>query len=137
MSTESQETPNGIPTHDGDELSSSLISKMENTLRKDPEIGPKLSEMEEIDLEVEACLKHVDLNIASSPVILGCRTSTREAVEISYRGEDGRYVIANPFKMLSEEECKKARARFLVVRGREMRPALDRLFTPNQREAKR
>lgn len=108
--------------------SSDMLGSLERALRSDPEFGPKMAEMDEIDREVESCLHCVDLDIAYSPVILGAGTNSRDAVEIDYKGENGKYVISNPFKTLSEDEVRKARARFLVVRGREMKPAMDRLF---------
>lgn len=108
--------------------SSDMLSGLERALRADPEFGPKFAEMDEIDKAVADCIDCVDLDIAFTPVILGAGTSTRDAVEIDYKGENGKYVISSPFKMLTEDEVRKARARFLVVRGREMKPAMDRFF---------
>lgn len=96
-------------------------------LRDTEEFGPRLKELEKLETEIQAAVALVDLDIAFSPILLNTGDTTQEAVEI-YKGEDGRYVCRNPFKILSEVETKKARARFLVQRAKEMEPVMDRLF---------
>jgi hypothetical protein len=107
---------------------SEIMNGLEEALRNDPEFGPRLQAIESIDKEVSKCVDFVDLGIAFSPVILDGGCELPDAVDVAYKGADGRYVIREPFRILSEEQMKLARARYLVVRGRAMKPALDLLF---------
>jgi hypothetical protein len=88
----------------------------------DPELAKRIDELEILEKEIADCVSAVDLDIAFSPVILRPGGSLDEAVEVAYKGEDGRYVITEPFQMVSEEKLKIMRARYLVTRGREMAP---------------
>lgn len=98
-------------------------------LRADPEFGPKVALMHEINVEVEKCVEHVMLDIAFSPVIFDGGTTQEDAVAVDYKTTDGRYFIRDDgrgkFRTITAAECQKARARYLVIRGREMQPFYD------------
>ena len=100
-----------------------------NAIRNDPELGPRFKASEALDEQAKRCVHAVDLDIAFSPVLLDGATHTDEATVVAYRGVDGRGVITSPvLRIMSVEEHKLARARFLVARGNEMQPVMDRLF---------
>lgn len=97
-----------------------------NAIRKDPEIGPAFVALEKFDEEAKKVMEFVDLDIEFSPILLH-GTETKDAVKVDYMSEDGRGVIKEPYRVLSAEELKLARARYLVARDREASPALDQL----------
>lgn len=99
----------------------SLQDLIQKTIQDDPVIGPKLKLLEEIERDVDGCVDFVDLKIAFSPVLLKPATSTLNAVEIDYKAQGEKYVIRNPYKVLTEDQVKRARARFLVVQMKERR----------------
>lgn len=94
----------------------------------DPELADRMDAIDEMEEEVKDAMQHVMLDIAYSPVILRPGQGTVDAVEISYKAQGGRYVIKDPFTVLSTEEVTEARARYLVTRGKEMAPAMERMF---------
>lgn len=102
----------------------SIVDGLVAAIKADPEMGPRWNELEEIDKEVQDAVQYVDLDIAFSPVILHEGGTMEDAVKVDYKGEDGRYVISSPFKILKEDEMKVARARYLIMRGKAMQPGI-------------
>lgn len=93
----------------------------------DPALAARIDASDAIEKEVQDCLFAVDLSIAFSPIVMSPGQNLDDAVEVSYKGQDGRYVIREPFKILKADEVKVARARFLVLNGKRNAPAVDRL----------
>lgn len=106
----------------------SILSGLVSAIEADPELGPRWKEIEALEAEVKAATEHVMLEIAYSPVIMREGGTTRDAVEVAYKSADGRYVFDNPYKVVTADELKVMRARYLITRGKEMSPAIDRAF---------
>jgi hypothetical protein len=102
------------------------LSGLAEALRNHPDLGPRYRELEAFDAEVESAVEHVMLDIAYSPILLS-GDNLDEAVEI-YEATDGRYVVRSTGKVLTVEETKRARARFLCARGKKFQPVIDRMF---------
>ncbi len=133
MDTENNSTPlttaeapdKGVGTGD-------LLGGLMAAIRNDPELGPRFREIDKIEAEATSCVDCVDLDIAFSPVLMHEGDAMRDAVEVAYKGADGRYVFDSPFKLVTAEELRVMRARYLVMRGKEMEPAMRRFFSsPN------
>lgn len=107
---------------------SKVFASLMESLRSDPELGPRLKEVDEVEAEVAQVLSCVDLDIAFSPVLVAEGDSMDDAVDVAYKGADGRYVIENPFNIVPADQLKIMRARYLVTRGRAMQPQFDRIF---------
>lgn len=117
-----------MPTPEEKALGESMLSSLVNAIRNDPEIGPRYKELEELDKEAKEVVEHVDLSIAFSPVLIH-GYSTDDAVTVDYQGADGRYVIKGPpMQIVSAEELKLMRARYLIVNGRENQKRYAPLF---------
>ncbi len=97
-------------------------------LYDDPEHGPRLRERDALEQEVMDAVECVMLDVAFSPVLLQPGDGTVDAVEIAYKAGGGKYVIKEPYRVLSTEETKIARARYLVTKGKEMEPFYKRFF---------
>ncbi len=107
------------------------FSGLLEVLRNDPEIGSRLKETDEIERETARAVECVMLDIAFSPVLPNPGNTLEQAVEVAYKGEDGRYVLeGSPLRVVTEGELKVMRARYLITNGREMQkrsPLLRRL----------
>lgn len=114
------------PVSDATSEGEYLFARLMTAIHADPQMGPRLREIDAFEAEVKAAVEHVMLDIAFSPVILKCGGSIEDAVEVEYKAEDGRYIIKEPFCMLTEDETKLARARFLIARGKAMAPQMER-----------
>lgn len=108
-------------------MSNDILSGLTEAIRNDPQIGPRFRVIEEIEKQAADAVEFVDLSIAFSPVLLSCSDTTDDAVKVAYKGEDGRYVIKDPFRIVTEDELKLMRSRYLIVNGREKQPFIDRL----------
>lgn len=104
-----------------------MLKGLTEALRNDPQLGPEFRAMEEIDEEAKRVLEFVELSVAFSPILIS-GDSTMDAVKVDYKGTNGKYVIREPFRMLTEDEVRLARARYLIVNGREQQPVIDRMF---------
>jgi hypothetical protein len=87
-----------------------------------------MKEIDAIEAEVASVVEAVDLEVAFSPVLMRPGDSLSDAVEVAYKGENGKYVFTDPFRQVSADDLKVMRARYLIVRGKAMAPALDRFF---------
>lgn len=105
-----------------------FLESLLKALRTDTEIGPRFIESETIEQEARSCVHAVDLDIAFTPILLPGCTKTEEASHVAYRSENGGGVIKEPYRVLTEDELKLARACFLVARGKEMQPYMDRFL---------
>lgn len=105
-----------------------FAESLANALRQHHEFGPKLKEIDAQEKEVADAVQHVDLDIEYTPVCLRAGDTTKDAVPVEYKTGDGRYVIKEPYMLLTADELKVMRARYLIARGREMRPFYDRFF---------
>jgi len=116
------------------ELIGKGIISLAETLRNHPEYGDAFRESEAVEQEVEDCLDYVDLDVMFSPVVMRPGQKLEDAVEVSYKGEDGRYVIENPLKIVEPNKLRMMRARFLVLRGRSAPPRSEMLRMPNAKD---
>ena len=111
-----------------EKLPENALSGLLDVLRNDPHMGPKIKETEEIESAVKDAVDFIELEIAYSPVIMRPGDTTQDAVKVAYKGRDGRYVITEPYKVVTADELKVMRARYLVTRGKEIEPTMDRMF---------
>lgn len=110
------------------ETKKSALDSFVEAIRNSEEFGPSFKASEALEEQAKKCVFAVDLEIAFSPVLLpGCH-KTEQSVEVDYRGEDGRGLIREPYTLLSEDEHKLARARFLCARGNELQPAINKFL---------
>lgn len=107
------------------ESQETFAAGLREAILADPEHGPRFAASEALDKEAAKVVEFVDLDIAFSPVLLFGHTEVSEAVEVAFVGEDGRGVIKEPYRVLTNEELKLARARFLVSREKSMKSAFD------------
>jgi len=106
----------------------SLARSLDAALRSDPILGPRLQAIDALEAEVAKAVESVDLEIAFSPVIMEPGGTTQDAIEVAYKAADGRYVFDKPLKVVTAEELKLMRARYLITRGKEMEPMMARFL---------
>lgn len=107
---------------------SKLAAGLADALRQHPQYGPRIREIEGIEKEVADVIEAVDLDIAFSPVLMNAGDKLENATDVAYKAEDGRYVFDNPYKVVTADELKVMRARFLIMRGKQMDPIIRRAF---------
>lgn len=118
------------------EVKGNGLNSLLGVLRNDPECGEAFREAEAVEKEVEEYLEFVDLDVMFSPVVMSPGQKLESAVEVSYKSEDGRYVIESPLTIVDPEKLRVMRARFLVLRGQAAPPISEMLRMPNvQNEA--
>jgi hypothetical protein len=107
-----------------------LLDGLLAAIEKDPQMGPRFTELRELDNEIDRVLKFVDLEIACSPVLLSGDDFQRDSSKI-YEGSNGTFVVmdgTDKGRVLTRDEATRARARYLVCTKREQAKRLAPIF---------